>query len=229
MALAVASSDTMPAHDGWLTSGELMWLSSRRAPKRRTDWRLGRWAAKQAVLRAVGARDIDLAVVEILAKAGGAPTATLRVRGEWPALSLSLSHSEGFGFAVATPSDVRIGCDVESVVPHTDAFIDDYFTDTETLWIRERPDDRDLRATLAWSLKESVLKALGEGLRLDTRFVCLRDPVPPADDGSWRTVGIETVEGDPFVGWWRRTPGFVWTLAWNAAAEELATGESPTG
>ncbi len=53
----------------------------------------------------------------------------------------------------------------------SDAFVADYFAPEEqTLIAHSSPADRELMLALLWSAKESALKALREGLRLDTRI-----------------------------------------------------------
>src|SRR5215471_16748716 len=39
----------VPANDSWLSESEIAFLNGTRFAKRRMDWRLGRWTAKQAV------------------------------------------------------------------------------------------------------------------------------------------------------------------------------------
>lgn len=212
--LTTAPASAVPADDRWLTASELFWLSSRRVAKRRADWRLGRWVAKRAVAEAAGHGDLDPADVEILASPGGAPLASFRVPGEWPPITLSLSHSGGVGFAAAVPLPGRLGCDVEVVTPHSDAFVADYFTASERAWILAANGERDLRATLLWSAKESALKALGEGLRLDTRSVEVTAEAPPPADGAWVQMSVRSTDGTDFEACWRRSDGLVWTLAW---------------
>lgn len=222
LSLASAGGGDVPAHDRWLSPGELMWLSGRRVPKRRADWRLGRWVAKQAVLRVLDSPSLDPSSVEIAASPGGAPKVRVHAPGYWPDVSMSLSHSGGRGFAAAHAVEVGIGCDLEEITLRSEAFVEDYFTRGESAWIRADPSEHDLRATLVWSAKESVLKALGEGLRLDTRSVeVLEGPTPP-DDGAWRAVTVRAGTGGPFRVWWRRTQGFAWTLA-------LSGSVGPTG
>jgi 4'-phosphopantetheinyl transferase len=210
VSVEAAETASVPEDDGWLTEDERLWLSTRRFPKRRMDWRLGRWAGKGAVLTALGHPALRRSQIEILASEGGAPTLCFLPRGGWPHVSLSLSHSGGWGFAAAVPGRVPLGCDVETVAPRSDAFVADYFTDSEAAWIDRIPAERDVRANLLWSAKESALKALGEGLRLDTRLVEVQGELPPRE-GSWSPVGVR-YRTSAFRGWWRRTAGFVWTL-----------------
>jgi len=207
-----ADVSAVPDHDAWLTPAERLWLSERHVPKRRADWRLGRWVGKGAVACALDAPDLPPDQVEILPEPGGAPTARVRSGVGWAEVSLSLSHAAGIGFAAALPGRVRLGCDVEAIEPRSDHFVDDYFTHDEAVWARSGGAEVDLRATLIWSAKESALKALGEGLRLDTRSVEVRGETPPRD-GSWGAMTVRGPAGVTLTGCWRRTPGFVWTIA----------------
>lgn len=210
VSLATSEMAAVPEHDAWLTEAERLWSSTRRLPKRRADWRLGRWVAKGAAKVALGLPDLPLERIEVLASEGGAPVLCLLPPRRGPHVSLSLSHSEGVGFAAARLGHVRLGCDLEAIAPRSEAFVSDYFTSAESEWIRAEPAERDLRATLLWSAKESTLKALGEGLRLDTRLVEVEGTVPNGD-GMWAPVRVVR-DRQAFVGWWRRTPGFVWSL-----------------
>ena len=72
-----------------------------------------------------------------------------------------------------------LGCDLEIVEPRSDAFVADYFTAEEQEVVRQAcPADRFALIALIWSAKESALKALQSGLRIDTRSlsVALDDP-----------------------------------------------------
>lgn len=226
VSLARASSSSVDEGDAWLTPAEAAILDRFRVSKRAADWRLGRWVAKEAVARALGAAALPRNAVEILAGAGGGPRARVMAPGEWPQVSVSLSHSAGVGFAVAAvvreADTMRLGCDVEEIAPRSEEFVSDYFTEKEAAWIRAGAvpgeaaaalDAHAVRANLLWSAKESALKALGEGLRKDTREVVVRveGAVPPGDGGWWPLV-VETAIGDRFAGWWRVADGFVWTV-----------------
>ena len=43
------SDADVPADNGWLSANEAARLNAMRFPKRRDDWRLGRWTAKNAL------------------------------------------------------------------------------------------------------------------------------------------------------------------------------------
>ena len=71
-------------------------------------------------------------------------------------------------------ADGVLGCDLEVIEPHSDAFITDFFTaEEQALITKASAEDRFLVATLLWSAKESALKALHAGLRLGTLSVAV--------------------------------------------------------
>jgi len=156
-------------NDDWFSAGEKACLDAKRFPKRRADWRLGRWTAKRALAVYLD-RPGDLpslAHIEICPAPTGAPEA------DQPAgVTISLSHREGTALCAIAAPDAQLGCDLERVEPRSEAFVADYFTDEEQALIAGLPaTDRPQLLALLWSAKESVLKALHEGLRRDTRSV----------------------------------------------------------
>jgi hypothetical protein len=79
---------------------------------------------------------------------------------------------------------------------------------------------------LVWSAKESALKALGEGLRLDTRAVEVTVPAWVAGEPtSWLPLSVRTPGGERFPGHWCTAGDFVWTLV--AERGIPSPGESP--
>ena len=121
----------VPLDDDWLSPFEADRLSQMFIRKRRDDWRLGRWTAKRALAaRACRlAHSWVLAAIEIRAAQSGAPEVFVN---KHPAdATISLSHRAGIGLCVVAPAGVGLGCDLELIEPHSDAFIADYFTDEE--------------------------------------------------------------------------------------------------
>ncbi len=211
--LARGLASSVPADEGWLAPREAEVQARLRISKRAADWRLGRWVAKEAVVTAVGALDLPRASVEIIAGPGGAPRVRILAPGGWPPVSAAISHAAGTGFAAAAEGTNPLGCDIEEIALRSDEFVADYFTDAEAVWIRAGAQERHVRANLLWSAKESALKALGEGLRKDTRSVAvevvgLEDA--PGDD--WRALKVVSDAGDEFAGRWRIADGLVWTV-----------------
>lgn len=142
------------------------------------------------------------------------------------------------------PADglVQVGVDIESIEPRSDSFEQAYFAADEMHWIGQALDDEQaLLATITWSAKEAVLKALRLGLTVDTRrVVCLPatglELTLDAQNGwsavqvmcdpallpeALRQAGCLDVplgrNGTPcdwdMRGWWRREGRFVLTLA----------------
>jgi 4'-phosphopantetheinyl transferase len=211
--LTWATVGELPTSDGWLTEKEGEVYRGLRIPRRAADWRLGRWVAKGAVAAALRRDPADPRGIEVLASSGGAPVARLVGKGAEAHVALSLSHCGGLGFAAATPGCLRLGCDVETVEPRSEEFVRDYFTAEEGRWILAAGADGGLRVNLLWSAKESALKALGEGLRMDTRSVEVETiPDPGADAGAWRHLTVETPGDGRFPGLWRAGEGRVWTV-----------------
>ena len=163
----------IPAHDDWLGPAEREHLDMLRFPKRRADWRLGRWTAKCAVA-SVCPQSLTFADIEIRAATSGAPEAWIgNAPAQW---KISLSHRAGIACCATTPDAIALGCDIEVIEPRSPAFLSDYFTPGERALIARGGITEVPRLTaLLWSAKESALKALGVGLRADTRSVTVTD------------------------------------------------------
>jgi 4'-phosphopantetheinyl transferase len=199
----VAAAD-VPAGNVWLGPRERDVLGALRFPKRRADWRLGRYAAKRAAAAWLGrpSEPLALAELEVLADDSGAPR--LHSSGAAP-IALSLSHRVGWALAAVAPPDVALGCDLELVEPRSAAFLADYLTPRERAFVAAGgPRDVALRTTLVWSAKECALKALREGLRLDTWSVELAARDGGQECGWWRVAAQAAPAGPPFEGWWCR-------------------------
>lgn len=216
----------VPHGDEWLSPAERQALGRLHVPKRRADWRLGRWTAKVAIAARLCIAPA-LSEIETRAADSGAPLAF--VRGRPAGVALSLSHSGGVGFCVLGDAEAAVGCDVERIETRSPAFLADYFTRLEQAMVVGRPESRwDEWANLLWSAKESALKASGAGLREDPRAVA----VLPADcgggTGSWFGLAALDGEGRLFHGWWRSVRGFVWTVLSNPDPVSLEPLDSKT-
>jgi 4'-phosphopantetheinyl transferase len=168
------SQAEVPAHQRWLSAWETLHVERLRIPKRRSDWLLGRWTAKRALAESLGWISVPetLSRIEVWPALSGAPQPF--VDGSPPSLSMSLSHAGGRAACAVGPVDVAVGCDLEVVEPRSDAFVADYFTGEEQAALREISDDqRTERITAIWSAKESALKAMQVGLRVDTRSLAI--------------------------------------------------------
>jgi len=216
------SAADVPAHDDWLSGNEARVLGGMRFAKRRADWRLGRWTAKRALAVYLNVADDpqSLTAIEITTEPSGAPQAIFENKPA--ALTISLSHRAGRAICAIAPSGAVLGCDLEMIEPRSDAFAADYFTAEEQAFVGHAPAvDRYRLLALLWSAKESALKALRVGLRLDTRsvVVSLAGALPREGDDGWHR--LEARYGDEtFHGWWHNQGSFLRTLVGTPAPVE---------
>jgi 4'-phosphopantetheinyl transferase len=211
----------LPSGEEWLCAAERARLAALRIPKRRAEWRLGRWTAKAAVISYLGLYTTfqQLAGVEIRASASGAPEAFWE---DQPApVAISLTHRDGVAACTIGRPGARFGCDLELSEPRESVFVDDYFADEEQQLVsRTSGQQRPQLVTLIWSAKESALKALQTGLRCDTRCVVVRldddaNPSTLLDNSSsavWSALSVQYGESEMFHGWWRFDGRFIRTL-----------------
>lgn len=216
------SERAFPAPTAWLSPQEQEHLATLRIAKRRHEWLLGRWTAKQLVRYLAAGKGLrcDLRDLAILAGPDGAPTLTVQdpqLRDALAGWHLTISHSQGYALCALAPT-AFIGADIERVAPRHPAFVHDYFTPTECAAVATAPyGQRDVLATTIWSAKEAALKALHLGLTVDTRRIACR--VMP-EQPDWATLILEcdpTLKAPPLCGWWRVCEGYVLTLAVGAA------------
>jgi 4'-phosphopantetheinyl transferase len=204
----------VPADEAWLSPREAAVIARMRFPKRRSEFRLGRWTAKNAIARARGRPPAaeDLRAIEIDRAPDGAPAPL--VEGRPAAVSISMTDRADQAVCVAGPPGVGLGCDLELVEPRSAAFVADYLTARERRMVAEAATDeeRHLLANLVWCGKESALKVLRTGLRRDTRSVEVSLPDGGGVEG-WSPLSVRTSEGAVFPGWWQRFGSFVLTVA----------------
>ena len=93
---------------------------------------------------------------------------------------------------------------MELIEPHSASFVTDYFTaEEQTLLAQVSAAEQPRILTLLWSAKESALKALHEGLRLDTRSVCVVNISGECDLQGWSPLQVRLEDGAVFQGWWQ--------------------------
>jgi 4'-phosphopantetheinyl transferase len=231
---------------GMLCETEEQRLSTLKVEKRRRDWLLGRWTAKhlvQGYLSQLTEAVPMLDGIEIANAEDGSPYCLL-LGADGPAqrlpVSLSISHSHGHAFcALCREADELIsgnndgpsvqsgvgarwslGCDIEWIEHREQNFVSDFFTAQEIRDVMGTPvEQRDCRVTAIWSAKESVLKSLRTGLRIDTRRIACRFEPDDLMAREWSplTVMIDAGLVEQFPGawyaWWQVQNGFVLTMA----------------
>jgi phosphopantetheinyl transferase len=154
-----------------LSAAERETWRSLRSDRRRTEWLLGRLAAKDAVrLLMLARRGLKLfpADIEVATDPYGRPVVGGRFGERYgPAPILSLSHSGGVAMAVAAESGrgAGVGIDIEHLGRKRRDFDQAAFTQGERdLLGGASPEGRDLWSLNLWCAKEAVAKALGRGL-----------------------------------------------------------------
>jgi len=217
--LEQTEADVPPEND-WLSASELARLGGMHFAKRRADWRLGRWTAKRALsvcLDLPGDPQV-FQNIEIRPAASGAPQ--VFVVNQPAAFTISLSHRDGVAACAVADAGMEMGCDLELVEARSDAFVADYFTvEEQALIVRTSPIDRARILALLWSAKESALKALHEGLRLDTRSVVVAPVAGRSDLYGWSPLQVRYTGGQIFDGWWQHKNNMVRTVVGTPAPD----------
>jgi 4'-phosphopantetheinyl transferase len=210
-------TNDVPIDNDWLSRDECVRCELMLIPKRRSDWRLGRWTAKLllANLSGVALDASTLAGIEVRPAESGVPEAHMSDRRT--NLAISLSHSNGVALCLVGPSGAKIGCDLEKIEPRSQAFVGNFFRDEEQEMVDAAvPSDRPLLANLIWSAKESALKALGVGLRADTRSVGVSFDSELASIDvaglTWLPFHVRSDAGQSFQGFWRRGDALLRTV-----------------
>jgi 4'-phosphopantetheinyl transferase len=136
--------------------------------------------------------------------------------------ALSISHTNGWACAAVQHRAGPRGCDLERVEARSPAFLEDYLAPAEQAFVAEGPrDDLPRRATLAWSAKEAVMKALGEGLRLPALAVQVAPSILVSHRG-WRSFSVlAPARAMGLGGLWRAIGEFVLTLAGSEGEPQL--------
>lgn len=208
----IVPAGAAPASAHWLSPAERETLTGLSVPKRREDWLLGRFAAKTALSLSLGYPASALGELEVRAAPSGTPEAFQK--GERLPVTLSIAHAAGRAASAVAALPLALGCDLEAVEARDPAFLEDFFTSEERRMVaRASGVLAPLLVNLLWSAKESAAKALGEGLRRDTRTLeVAAEPSLGFADG-WRPLAVRDIESSRwFRGWWRLLPGAVLTV-----------------
>ncbi len=201
----------VPISGDWLHPSEKLVADGYKFPKKKNDWLLGRWTAKNAVKTFLQKSFPHLlySQIEIRAAEDGAPEVFFE-NNRLPVF-ISLSHSQGIGFCTITQPGIALGCDLEKVEPRSEFFVNDYFSENE-LALFHRSGNPDLCANLIWSAKESALKAIRTGLRVDPRLVEVSFENLGERIG-WQSLKVEAHnKGATFFGYWKVVDELVYTI-----------------
>ena len=197
----------------YLGRQEREYLDTLRFEKRRSEWFAGRIALKHLLLAANPAlSQHELPKIQILKTEVGAPY--LLIDGDsHPNNKISLSHSNGYVFCAFSNEYDHLGVDLERVEKRPQDFMQDFFTPDELDHISRLPSEsHPLIATLIWSAKEAVLKALSLGLKVDTRKVNVQIESSIPSDLGWNSLRFTTnLIKETMPLYWRRENEFVLT------------------
>ena len=150
-------------------------------PKKAWEWLGGRVAAKMALRCFVNEeRGHDTLLNEIVLRNDKSGKPVCNCQG----VHISISHRESM--AVAAIADQTrwdgIGIDLEVIEPKEPAMWEQFFTlgeqELALKMARERGVEESTYFSHLWAIKEAVLKALGLGLRVDSRQVEIVDLSP---------------------------------------------------
>lgn len=167
-------------------TGELSAREAARAARFRSGTVRRRYVARCVLLRRLLRRyGTDQGTGELPAGRHGKP----RPAGDRGDLRFSLAHSAGV-LLIALRSGREVGVDVERLRPMADheAFRDGALDPDERTHLDSVEDDRE-RLALAlryWTAKEAVLKASGDGLRVEPDLVAFDRTATGVSDVPWR-------------------------------------------
>lgn len=221
---------------GWLSATEQQRLSTLKVDKRRRDWLLGRWTAKrllQSYLQQTHTGETPLAAITIGNDEDGAPYGMTQARLP---VSLAVSHSHGHALCAVVASSqagaqrttqTMLGCDLEYIETREPSFVRGFFTEEEMAAFAATTHPDEL-VTAIWSAKESVLKAIRTGLRVDTRRITCRIE-PGQSPQTWMPLEVSLEPNlakehpGSWSAWWRVSGEFVLTMALHEQAERSAS------
>jgi 4'-phosphopantetheinyl transferase len=206
----------LPSRDvDFLSPVEKKRLSQMRFARRRQSFQLGRWATKQLLQMHPACTNLPSASITIANHPAGGPY--VQTGGHEVDGCISLSHRENEAVsAMVIHSGVSVGVDLEVVEERGRDFVEDFFTSQESTQIDLLPEDeRSVAVTRTWSAKEAVLKALGIGLRVDSRTVSINQSHRSIGKDGWQPLESSgpALEDHACQVWWRSLGQYVLTLA----------------
>lgn len=174
------------APPAWLSPAEQKIFAGLVFAQRRHKWLLGRWASKRLLTEMGWGGELS-----ILNDQTGWPYA-LKAGKRLP-VCLSISHRGDWGLAAAARAPgVLLGADLETVEDRDAALVRQFFSEAEAKRVEAAGKERNAMVARIWSGKEAVLKALGIGLRHDTRDIVVggESAAPAGMEGEWKGLAV---------------------------------------
>lgn len=221
MRFAVMEQKDVPSQTGWIHPSEKQLYDRFTFDKRRNDWLLGRWTAKN-LLQKTWYNGYSLNEIAILPGENRAPFVYLN--GQPVSEQISISHSHGMALCATNNTGKPIGCDLEKVENRSPHFLADYFTriEREILDIKPTSLSEPAYFSLCWSAKEAVMKALRTGLSLHP--LKLEITQIEESSGLWKNISVQHLtDGRRFTGVWKLDLGMVFVLI----SDEASSGNLP--
>ena len=136
--------------------------------KRREEWVLGRFAAKEAARDWIAAHyglQLANADIEVTTDEAGAPSLRCPLVGDRPLPSISLAHSHGHAVACAVPPGLTVGIDYQGLerVRFEDV-VSGAIAPAEQALLPSASPQRDAAVVAFWAAKEATAKARRTGL-----------------------------------------------------------------
>ncbi len=178
--------------EGFLSPAEAEHFSQMGFAVRRQSYLLGRLAGKLLLLQQPEFASLQPSAINIANNPSGAPH--VLVQGEVIIGSLSLSHSGELGMsAYSRTASFTLGVDAETLAPRSAGLVRDFFTPQEAALIAKLPEAEQTEwINRSWSAKEAVLKAVGVGLRIDTRRVEILISSYTVRSDGWQTLQVQS-------------------------------------
>lgn len=158
------------AHMALTPAERAFWYGLPASSARRSEWLLGRLAAKEAARDWARARHgMELASIDIAISGDdrGKPRVQIDALGAVPMPALSISHSHGWAAAVVADPGLAVGVDYQRL-RHLRAqdLIQGAFAPAEQHWFAQADaSSQGLIAAALWCAKEAASKAAGSGLQ----------------------------------------------------------------
>jgi 4'-phosphopantetheinyl transferase len=148
--------------DSFLSAAENHYFEQLKAQRRQHSYLLGRFAAKQAIIKKVpyiDAQDIHIA--------SGVFTQPVIEHPQIHNLLISISHTKDYAMAVSFPEHYPMGIDIESVQRTNEQAISRHVSLEEINIFKAFPYNEQQILTLLWSIKEALSKSFKTGLMAD--------------------------------------------------------------
>ena len=166
-----------PQSDAWLSAGEASRYRGLTFARRQESYLLGRLSAKRALGRAFG--EANLRRIDIPSGVFDQPLVLYPTREPH---EVSLTHNDWGALAIAFPSGHPMGLDLETPAPERLGTILAQLTPSERQWVEPQP---LWLATLAWTAREALSKALRCGLMVSMEVLEVTSPTL-LEPGVWQ-------------------------------------------